>query len=74
MAGVKKPNPYIFQLALNRAGVEAQTSLMIGDNLEADIQGAMAVGYHALHFNAHNEPLHEHCKMIHDLIEIKSFL
>lgn len=74
MAGVKKPNPAIFKLALKRAGARPETSLMIGDNLEADIRGAMAAGYQALHFNAHNEPKHNFCEMINDLIEIKSFL
>jgi len=74
MAGVKKPDPYIFELALKKANTRPETSLMIGDNIEADIQGAMAVGYHALHFNAHNGPQHEFSKMIDDLIEIKSFL
>lgn len=74
MAGVKKPHPAIFELALQRAGVSADVSLMIGDNLEADILGAKAVGFHALHFNTHNDAPHEHCAMIHDLIEIKSHL
>ncbi|SHJ74918.1 YjjG family noncanonical pyrimidine nucleotidase [Pseudozobellia thermophila] len=74
MAGVKKPNPIIFELALEKAGTRPERSLMIGDSLEADIQGALAVGYHAVHFNAHGEPAHGHCKMIDDLIEIKFFL
>ncbi|NNE77875.1 MAG: noncanonical pyrimidine nucleotidase, YjjG family [Pricia sp.] len=74
MAGVKKPNPFIFELALKKAGTEPKTSLMIGDSLEADILGAKAVGFHTLHFNAHNDPKHEFCEMIHDLDEIKTFL
>jgi putative hydrolase of the HAD superfamily len=74
MAGVKKPHPGIFQLALERAGVTPEVSLMIGDNLEADILGAKAVGFHALHFNAHNDAPHDHCPMIQGLIEIKSHL
>lgn len=74
MAGVKKPNPYIFRLALEKSRATAGKSLMIGDSLEADIQGALAAGYHALHFNVHNEPKHEYCEMIGELIEIKSFL
>ncbi|MFH6602269.1 YjjG family noncanonical pyrimidine nucleotidase [Maribacter algicola] len=74
MAGVKKPNPIIFELALERAGATPQKSLMIGDSLEADIMGAQAVGFHALHFNAHNEPYHEYCQIITDLSEIKTFL
>ena len=74
MAGVKKPNPIIFELALNRANVASKNALMIGDSLEADILGARDSGFHTLHFNAHNEPSHEFCPMIHDLGEIKSFL
>ena len=74
MAGVKKPNPEIFELALDKANARADRSLMVGDNIEADILGAKAVGFHALHFNAHNDPKHEHCVMIHDLREIKNYL
>ena len=47
---------------------------MIGDNIEADILGAKSAGFHTLHFNAHQEPLHEICPMINSLHEIKSFL
>jgi len=74
MAGVKKPNPEIFELALKKANTAADKSLMVGDNIEADILGAKAVGFHALHFNAHNDPKHEHCVMIDDLREIKNYL
>lgn len=74
MAGVKKPNPKIFELALNKANTLPNKSLMIGDNLEADILGARAVGLHTLHFNANNEPEHEYCDMISDLSEIKFYL
>ena len=74
MAGVKKPNPYIFQLALDKAGVTSEKSLMIGDNIEADILGALAVGFHTLHFNGHNGPKHEYCPIIHKLDEIKMYL
>ena len=74
MAGVKKPNPIIFELALEKANVAPEKSIMIGDSLEADILGAMGVGLHALHFNAHDDPEHQHCPIIKDLWEIKSYL
>jgi len=74
MAGVKKPNPIIFELALNKANVDSKNSLMIGDSLEADILGARDAGFHTLHFNAHNEPYHDICPIIENLGEIKSFL
>lgn len=74
MAGVKKPNPKIFRLALDEAKVKPKNALMIGDSLEADIIGAKNLGFHVLHFNSHQEPKHEICEMIHELDEIKSFL
>lgn len=74
MAGVKKPNPIIFELALKKAGTHAEQSIMIGDSLEADILGARAVGFHTIHFNGHDEPAHDIGHMIHDLREIKSLL
>ena len=74
MAGVKKPNPIIFQMALKKAETSATSSIMIGDSLEADIHGAIASGFHAIHFNGHHGPSHEKCEMIHDLNEIKNYL
>ena len=73
-AGVKKPNPKIFQAALDYAEVAATNAIMIGDSLEADILGAKAVGFQTLHFNSHKEELHDFCPIIHDLSEIKTFL
>lgn len=74
IAGVKKPHPYIFELALTKANVASQNALMVGDNIEADILGARSAGFQTLHFNAHKEPEHYICKMINSLIEIKSIL
>jgi len=74
MAGVKKPNPKIFKLALSKANTTPENSIMIGDSLEADILGAKAIGFHALHINAHNEARHDYCDMIKDLNEIKKYL
>lgn len=74
MAGVKKPDPVIFNLALEKAKVRPESALMIGDSLEADILGAKGAGLHALHFNAHGDEEHDHSPMISDLQEIKSYL
>lgn len=74
MAGVKKPNPKIFELALELANVRPENSVMIGDNIEADILGARNLGFHAIHFNAHKEKAHTICPMIDSLNEIKQFL
>ena len=43
-AYVSKPNAFIFQMALDLLGTSAETTLMIGDTPETDIQGARAMG------------------------------
>jgi putative hydrolase of the HAD superfamily len=44
VVGVAKPEPGIFRAALDQAGVPAGACLHVGDNLDADVQGARAVG------------------------------
>lgn len=54
-AGVKKPHRLIFDMALGKAAASAKTSLMIGDNFEADILGARSIGMQAILYNYYNE-------------------
>jgi putative hydrolase of the HAD superfamily len=42
--GFEKPHPRIFEWALERAGVPADTVIHVGDHLDADVRGAEAVG------------------------------
>ena len=42
--GYMKPHPSIFQAALERLGVSPSESLMVGDNMVQDIEGARNVG------------------------------
>jgi putative hydrolase of the HAD superfamily len=42
--GLEKPDPKIFQLAMERAGVEPGRSVYVGDNPEFDVDPALAVG------------------------------
>ena len=42
--GADKPDPKPFLVALEKAGGDIQTSIVIGDNYERDIEGAMALG------------------------------
>jgi putative hydrolase of the HAD superfamily len=46
-----KPKKEIFEFALSRAGANLQNSIMIGDNLDADIQGAMNAGMDSIFVN-----------------------
>jgi putative hydrolase of the HAD superfamily len=51
IVGVNKPDQAIFQHALDLAGATKETSLMIGDSLEADVMGALNFGMDAIYFN-----------------------
>jgi putative hydrolase of the HAD superfamily len=42
--GYMKPHPSIFEAALRLAGVDASESVMVGDSLSQDIEGARRVG------------------------------
>lgn len=73
--GVKKPNPKVFEYALNKAKTSASSSVMIGDNLEADIRGAINCGMEAIHFNSEKTPqIPDHITSINHLLEIKKYL
>ena len=74
MVGVKKPNPKIFKHALQMAKATAEESLMIGDNLEADIMGALNFGMDAICFNYHKETLASDIIGVDHLSELKMYL
>ena len=46
--GRVKPHPTIFQVALERLGVEPADAVMVGDSLEEDVEGARALGMRAI--------------------------
>jgi putative hydrolase of the HAD superfamily len=52
-AGVSKPDPAIFHLALERAGVPAEHALYVGDNYWADVVGAERAGLRAVLLDPH---------------------
>ena len=50
---VRKPNPYIFHLALDNWGVLPKQVVMVGDTLGADILGARNAGLHSIWLTRH---------------------
>ena len=49
--GWRKPNTRIFQAALDRLGLDAEAMLFVGDDLDADVRGAQALGIDAVWLN-----------------------
>jgi YjjG family noncanonical pyrimidine nucleotidase len=74
MAGVKKPNPIIFEYALNLAQANKENSVMIGDCLEADVQGALDAGLDAIFFNDKKIQVKQNIKQVNHLLELKKYL
>ncbi|ADB39989.1 YjjG family noncanonical pyrimidine nucleotidase [Spirosoma linguale] len=56
-ANAKKPDPLVFQYAMEISGTNASESLMIGDNYEADIMGAKGVGLDTVFYNPQGQPV-----------------
>jgi putative hydrolase of the HAD superfamily len=51
--GIEKPDPGIFRIALEQAGVAPHEAVHIGDILEIDVVGARAAGVHPVLFDPH---------------------
>lgn len=73
-AGVKKPNPVIFDYAINTAKTVKERTVMIGDSLEADIEGAINSGMDVIYFNEFNVPINLNIPNVFHLSEIKQYL
>lgn len=54
--GVRKPNPRIFRHVLRELGVEPEEAVHVGDNIEADMDGAEGVGITPIWIRSSNSP------------------
>ena len=54
-AGVSKPDPAIFEIALRTAGATADEVVMVGDAWPTDVAGALAAGIRPIWFNRHGQ-------------------
>jgi putative hydrolase of the HAD superfamily len=73
--GVKKPNPKVFNYALQMVKATPHECMMIGDNLEADIQGAINCGIKAIHYNSENSnSIPKNITSIYNLLDLKEYL
>jgi FMN phosphatase YigB (HAD superfamily) len=55
-AGVPKPDPEIFRIALEAAGAAPAEAVMVGDSWAADVAGAHHAGIVPIWFNPHGQP------------------
>ena len=74
MAGVKKPNPLIFEYAVKEAKASKSNSIMIGDCIDADVNGALNFGMDAILFNIDTSKSYDNIKQVSHLLELKKHL
>ncbi len=70
--GHHKPHQEIFEAALKQAGATTENSVMIGDDYEADIKGALNIGMPSIYLEFEKREHNESTFTIKDLIELKN--
>lgn len=72
---IRKPQPEIFEYALNKSGTKKAESVIIGDDWIADIEGGLAFGMKAIFFDVFNDNYTaENVKTVKRLSEIHELL
>ncbi|SNV44464.1 Pyrimidine 5'-nucleotidase YjjG [Chryseobacterium taklimakanense] len=72
---IRKPQPEIFEYALNKSGTKKAESVIIGDDWIADIEGGLAFGIKAIFFDVFNDNYTaENVKTVKKLSEIHELL
>jgi putative hydrolase of the HAD superfamily len=71
LVGIEKPDPRIFQLALDALDVVPERSLYVGDTVRFDVNGALAAGLQPVHVDPYGfcDGLHCHIASLAELTE-----
>lgn len=72
LVGIEKPDPRIFQIALDALGVTAERSLYVGDTVRFDVIGARAAGLYPVHvdpFGLCSDDGHSHIATLGELAD-----
>lgn len=73
--GFRKPDTRIFEHAFVLSGAEPSESLMVGDNLETDIGGAVAAGLDTAFYNPHKTQHQQYTRFeVQCLSDLKNYL
>ena len=74
LEGVEKPDPRLFEIALERAGGRPETTLHVGDFYWIDVQGARAAGLRAVLLDSAGLYADADCPRIRSLAELPGLL
>lgn len=70
LVGVEKPDPAIFQTALDALGVAPEEALYVGDLYEVDVLGARAAGMDAVLLTSASAPADRPCRTAASIDEL----
>ncbi len=75
MSGYHKPCPEAFGFALSSANARKDESIMVGDDMEIDIEGAKKFGMDQIYFNPQRKPVKTKTTFeVHSLLEVMDIL
>jgi len=74
VVGFEKPDPRIFEHALERAGVSGRRALHVGDLYHADVTGARAAGVNALLLDPFGDWSGVDCERVRDLLQLAQLM
>lgn len=72
--GVEKPDPRLFQIAMDRVSAEPERTLHVGDLYHVDVVGARAAGMHPLLFDVGDLYRDADCPRARSFAEVQTFL
>jgi putative hydrolase of the HAD superfamily len=75
VVGVEKPDPHIFEIALDAIGLTADRCLYVGDTVHFDVEGARAAGLAPVHLDPYGlcpGTDHVHVAALGDLVPLVS--
>jgi putative hydrolase of the HAD superfamily len=70
VVGYEKPDPRIFEHALERSGAEPERAVHVGDLFHADVTGARAAGIHAVLLDPYGDWEGVDCERARDLPDL----
>ena len=74
IVGAEKPDPRIFEHALEAAGASAERTLHVGDLYSVDVVGARAAGVHAVLLDPFGDWGEVDCARVADLVALRERL
>lgn len=68
--GVRKPNPALWRIAIERAGFSPNETVIVGDSFKNDVQPGLSLGCQAIHCVPQDKPLTDGVICVRDISKL----